>query len=684
MSEGTVLRDRYRLERLLGRGGMADVYLAFDLRRQVHIAVKLLREDLAEDPEFLQRFQREAEALARLDHPYIVRFYSFERQRPIAFIVMDYVPGITLRTRLLEAGGPLPLAEVTQILRQIGSALQYAHNEGFIHRDIKPGNIMLRPDGSALLSDFGIARAVAAMTMTMAPLGTPAYMSPEQILGHEADPRTDVYCLGVVLYEMVTGRRPFAGDSGTGTMSAERVRAEHLHVPPRDPRSLNPSLPTAASQVILRALAKNPAQRWPNMTALVQAWEAAVGAPQAADASSSPAARLNRIPVTGPVTPPRQREPLTAPPAVAPAPKRSGLSWLLWVVAALFAVLFLVVVAVLFRSLSSSGSADASAVAQQQTLDARTQQTAIALAADWSTATASASGQQQPAGEPNPSQEQPTSAPTEPAATPTPLAAATAADEAATVAAADAQAKLTAEAEALLQATATAAAAETAAREAQDAAATEQARLAEEQTAATAAAATAAADATAKAEAEATAVSAAATATAQAAASEPPGVLTGFESSLAWRRGDEPYGDLVRGSEQVHSGSYSGKLAYAFPAVNNNYVVFSPRPAIGMGGTPAGISAWVYGDGSSHFLNAWVQDSAGEVRQYTFGQITFVGWQQVYAPFDEQAGWPNSHISGPDSGSLDYPVSLYAIVLDGVPDGQASSGAIYIDDIAGY
>jgi len=146
---GDTLRHRYRIEAFLGRGGMADVYLALDTRRQVYVAIKVLREDLAEDPEFVQRFRREAEALARLDHPNIVRFYSFERHGALAFIVMDYIRGETLRKHIMIANGPLSLQEITRILRQAGSALQYAHNEGFIHRDVKPGNILIREDGVA-------------------------------------------------------------------------------------------------------------------------------------------------------------------------------------------------------------------------------------------------------------------------------------------------------------------------------------------------------------------------------------------------------------------------------------------------------------------------------------------------------------------------------------------------------
>jgi len=301
MDEGTVLRGRYRLERLLGRGGMAEVYLVLDLRRQVALAIKVLPEDLAEDPEFLQRFQREAEALGRLDHPNIVRFYSFEREGRAAFIVMDYVAGTTLSRRLKDAGGPLPLAEASAILHQVGSALHYAHSLGIVHRDIKPGNIMLKENGQALLSDFGIAKASGATTMTLAPIGTPSYMSPEQILGRPPTPRTDVYCLGVVLYEMVTGSKPFTGRGVAGASTAERVRQEHLHSRPADPRSLNSEVPAAAAAVILTAMAKQPDERWPDVQGLLRAWDAALApavapplARQQAQAESWPAAAAPR------------------------------------------------------------------------------------------------------------------------------------------------------------------------------------------------------------------------------------------------------------------------------------------------------------------------------------------------------------------------------------------------------
>ncbi|MGQ9554910.1 MAG: protein kinase domain-containing protein [Anaerolineae bacterium] len=708
MQEQTILRERYRLERLLGRGGMADVYLAFDLRRQVHVAVKVLREDLAEDPDFVRRFQREAEALARLDHPYIVRFYSFERQGPLAFIVMDYVPGTTLRGRLLEAGGPLPLPEVTQVVRQVGAALQYAHNEGFIHRDIKPGNVMLRKDGTALLSDFGIARVADAATMTLGPLGTPAYMSPEQILGREADPRTDVYCLGIVMYEMVTGRRPFTGEVGSGTSVTERVRDEHLHAQPPDPRRFNSTLPAVAAGVIMRALAKEPGARWPDATSLVRAWEEALQIGQ-----QVPGVACVTVPPPPP-TPPLAQVPARTPPAQAPVRVQTArpadakptpaavvppiretasaqpttvasrrASWLVWAIPVASVVLLACAAVLLYQLMNSnSASREATVVAQaQQTADARGAETAIALAAEWATATAAAQ-----AGQSEPTTVVATELPTVTPGTDT--ATATAQAEAASREAelvakstVEMETKLTSEALAIQQATATAEAqviaAAKATAEAQataDAQATAEAQATADAAAKATAEAQAAADAAAKA-------TAAAEATANAVPPKP-GIVLDFERNLTWRQGDELYGELAHSGEQVHSGASAGKWSYNIPATERNYDVFMPRPAIALPGKPGGLSAWVYGNGSGHFLNAWIQDSAGEVRQYTFGQVSHQGWAQMLAPFDEGRGWPNTHISGPDNGTLDYPVSLFALVLDAIDPAQTSTGTIYIDDVA--
>jgi hypothetical protein len=391
MEEGTLLRNNYRIERLIGRGGMADVYLAFDMRRQTYVALKVLREDLAQDPDFLRRFSREAEALAKLDHPNIVRFYSLERQGAIAFIVMDYVQGHSLQRRIAESDGPLPLNEITDILHQVGAALQYAHHEGYIHRDIKPGNIMLRDNGEVLLSDFGIARAAESATAATIAAGTPAYMSPEQITGQELDQRSDVYSLGVVLYELASGRRPFTGDERgvTGTTTLARLREAHLRLTPPDPRLYNPALPAGIVEVILRALAKDPAERWPDVVSLVRAWERAVGQPAPAleptQIIGAPRATLTP---PGPETPPPPRTPTppppSAPPPLPPAAAAGRRGPGIWTLLAGVGVVGLIAVAALvWRLLLAPG-----AVTSTPAVDV--EKTAQALAAAYAKATADA------------------------------------------------------------------------------------------------------------------------------------------------------------------------------------------------------------------------------------------------------------------------------------------------------
>jgi Tol biopolymer transport system component/tRNA A-37 threonylcarbamoyl transferase component Bud32 len=277
---GQTLLGRYHINELIGRGGMAEVYKAWDTRRQYHVAVKVMREDLAEDLEFLRRFKREARALAHLAHANVVRFYSFEREGRLAFIVMDYVEGTTLRGCILDAEGtPLPLDEVTSIVQQVCAALHYAHSENVLHRDVKSGNIMIQSDGRVLVADFGIAKAADAATATTVMPGTPAYMSPEQCRSEPLDARTDVYSLGVVVYEMLTGRRPFVGDQAPETVTSgtrERTRWEQMHAAPPPLRQFNPALSREVEAAVLKALAKERKERWFSALAFWQALGAAL------------------------------------------------------------------------------------------------------------------------------------------------------------------------------------------------------------------------------------------------------------------------------------------------------------------------------------------------------------------------------------------------------------------------
>ncbi len=265
--ERQTLRERYRIEELIGRGGMAEVYKAWDLRRQHHVAIKVMRADLADDLEFLRRFKREAEALSALSHENIVRFHSFERDGHLAFIVMDYVEGTTLQRRIREAEGqPLPLGEVLLIAKQVCAALHYAHSENVLHRDVKPGNIMLRADGTVLVADFGIAKAADSATVTTVMPGTPAYMSPEQCRSEPLDARADLYSLGILIYEMLAGRRPFVGETQAVTGSTrEKIRWEQLHADPPRLRAFNPEVPRGVDVIVRMALAKERDARWPTV-----------------------------------------------------------------------------------------------------------------------------------------------------------------------------------------------------------------------------------------------------------------------------------------------------------------------------------------------------------------------------------------------------------------------------------
>ena len=263
---GQTLKNRYQVIESLGRGGMAEVYKVYDAMRAAHLAMKVLRQDIAQDPVFLRRFQREAKALADLQHPNIVRFFGLEREDLTAFLLMEYVEGVSLQAEILRSNGqPLPYARIVEILRPVCSALHYAHQQGIAHCDLKPGNILIEKGGRVLLTDFGIARTLDAATATMAGIGTPAYMAPELVKGEEPSPQTDIYALGVVLYEMLTGgERPFTGTT------AEKVRWEQLNQAPTFPRVYNPGIPVVLENIVLRCLIKESETRYPSALILLE------------------------------------------------------------------------------------------------------------------------------------------------------------------------------------------------------------------------------------------------------------------------------------------------------------------------------------------------------------------------------------------------------------------------------
>lgn len=318
MLEGALLNNRYRVQSLIGEGGMARVYRAEDSVLGRTVAVKVLREHLARDQGLLARFRDEARAAASLTHPNIVAIYDVGVQDDLHYIVMEYVDGPTLKD-LISTSAPLPINRAVALALQILSALDLAHRRGIVHRDVKPQNVLLTADGQAKVTDFGIARQIAAasLTQTGEVFGTAYYLAPERANGQNATAASDVYSVGVMLYEMLSGRLPFTGDSPI------EVALKHIQQLPPSLQAANPSVPPALQAVVFRALAKDPSQRFASAGAMAQALQ---------DYDRSSAATTAALSVVG------RQAPAAAPAAAAvarqapPARKADarGFNWLLF------------------------------------------------------------------------------------------------------------------------------------------------------------------------------------------------------------------------------------------------------------------------------------------------------------------------------------------------------------------
>jgi len=275
------LLSQFRVDSFLASGGMGAVYRVWDLKRNVPLAMKVLHAEMADDPSMFKRFKREANALKKLVHPNIVPYYGLYHTLDLTFLLERFVNGPTLKDIIISQKGPLQISEAMIYLKALCAALGYAHFKGVVHCDVKPGNVMIDQGGDIFLTDFGIARHAESTTTTLALAGTAAYMTPEQILGQAVYPATDVYALGVLLFEMLTGKRPFTGRESEseqgGDDLTERIRYAHQYLLPSDPRMLNPNIPAELASVILHSLAKKPLERFQTTHELFSAACAAVG-----------------------------------------------------------------------------------------------------------------------------------------------------------------------------------------------------------------------------------------------------------------------------------------------------------------------------------------------------------------------------------------------------------------------
>jgi serine/threonine protein kinase len=618
---------KYQILDEIGRGGFATVYRALDTSLDRVVALKVLAPHLIWDSTFLERFKQEARAAANLHHPNIVTIYEVHEIEGVHYIAMEYLAGRSL-SDILEEQSRMSVEEAASIAEQLGSALDYTHASGLVHRDIKPSNIIVSDMGRATLTDFGIVKAATdtGLTATGTVLGTPEYMSPEQVMGEEVGPASDVYSLGLVCYEMLAGKGPFSGTS------AALLHAQVYEDPPFL-AELNQDLPGRAAAVIDRALAKDPGERFPSAGRMARALRSAIGGsiPSATRGPASPVGTETGATVAVPARA-TESPPASSPRARFPAPQ--------------LVVGFLVLAAVLVGGAYLLSPQLASVVTPGRAIATPSPRPAVQVALTLSPAAFPP---------PVPTEGQPSAlvdaavpslAPSVLPTTPAPVqATATIAQPTPTSSPTPTQFVPTA-----ISPTSTT----------RPPSPTEPTSPPAPETATPW---------------PPTATAAAPTAT---RAIGKPGVISDFEVFETWRRGDEPNGTLLQSTEQVHDGTYAAELAYDFPGEDKDFVVFM-RP-VTLNGEPNAIRVWVYEDGSGSFLNVWIRDAQGQRWQSTFGQLDGSGWNQREAVVQVGQPWPWGHIDGPDNGVVDYPIQFNALVLDRVSG--PLSGSIHVDDLS--
>src|SRR5487761_2248143 len=335
-----IYNGRYELESQVARGGTAQVYLARDIILGRPVALKVLFPELSTDHAFVERFRREAQAAASLSHPNIVPVYDWGESDDTHFIVMEYVDGEPLAS-IIHTQAPIAPGSAAQVAADIAKALSYAHRHGVVHRDVKPGNVLITSDGQVKVTDFGIARAMGSIddqvTQTGLVMGTATYFSPEQAQGLDVDGRSDIYALGVVLYEMLVGRPPFVGDTPVS------IAYQHVQETPPRPRSLNPEIPAALEAIVLQAIAKLPAERYQSADDLRADLERFL---RNQTVLATPPSEFAGAPLTEAMPRSATAAPAEAPTATEPAPVRVRTTTPYWSIAAVVLLIATVLVGI--------------------------------------------------------------------------------------------------------------------------------------------------------------------------------------------------------------------------------------------------------------------------------------------------------------------------------------------------
>ncbi len=632
----TILQNRYRVIDPLGEGGMSAVYYAWDTRLDIPVALKEMTPQVDWDADALaklrQQFQQEATTLARLEHPHLVGVTDFFEENARAYLVMKFVEGESLDS-YIQRVGRLTEQQVLMWSAQLLDAISYCHSHGVIHRDIKPQNIIIRPDGEAVLVDFGLVKLWNPddpRTKTVVRgMGSPQYAPPEQYgdaVGHTG-PQSDLYSLGATIYHALAGVAP-----ASATLRVA-VPSEFKPI-----KSVRPEISDQTAQAIEKALALSRADRWPTAAAMAQALGVKI---------------KNWAPATGQNHPrdKKRHAPTKLLPSSTPAKKRRPI-WR-WGLISLGALALIGVVSMFFGQellsqlvdvlndgkvaallLTNSPTVETSSLPPTDSVTLTLPPTEVLTPGLTDTVPANHTPSSMLTNI-STSTAEPTSTPVEKTVTPSPTP----------------------------SATPTLVPTPTPKQASVTPSATPTQRPATPSVTPTQRPPTP-------------------TATPKPVATGAPNAkaLINFETWGGWRRGDQPYGELIQTQEQFKSGAYAAKLQYDFPAVSDDYVVFIHPQGIGYANT---IGVWVYGDGSGHYINAWIQDAAGEMWSIHLGKVGGSGWQQLAGSLDPTRPWPSGHISGPDNQIIDYPVSFYALVLDR-PDVGPQKGYIYVDDISAW